>query len=82
MIEVVPNRSELDDTFEQWETNANQALREITAQGVKVTKVMVVVDELVAWCREKGRAPNSASRAEFVSHVLGARDKSTEADQS
>ena len=67
---VVPDRSELDDTFEAWERNASEALRMVESNGQKTKKIMVEVAALVAWCQEHGKLVNGASRAEYVSHVM------------
>jgi hypothetical protein len=44
---VVPDRSELDDTFEEWEKNAQRALRMLEAEGHKVQKVTITIDALM-----------------------------------
>jgi hypothetical protein len=39
LTEVVEDRNELDDTFEQWERGALDAVRTIERQGKRVEKV-------------------------------------------
>jgi hypothetical protein len=48
LTEVVDDRNELDDTFEQWERNALAALYKLESQGHSVRKVMVDVETLAA----------------------------------
>ena len=70
LTKAVPDRPELDDTYEEWEAQAMDALHTLAAQGLRPVKVRVDVQELVAWCQSKGRPVNGESRADFVSHLL------------
>jgi hypothetical protein len=79
LTEVVANRNELDDTFEQWERSALDALRTLERQGQRVEKVYIDVEAFVSWCRAKGLPVNGASRAQYVSIVLQKRDGNAEA---
>jgi hypothetical protein len=45
---------ELEDTHSEWLLNANRALKELRAKGMKVEPVEVDVEELVKWCQEQG----------------------------
>ena len=74
LTEVVDDRSELDDTFEQWERSALDALRTLERQGQLAEKVHIDVDAFVSWCKAKGLAINGASRAEYASFVLQQRN--------
>ncbi len=71
--QVVANRIELDDTFEQWEQSALKALRKFEAEGLLVERVPVQVDALVTWCRSEGLPIDGPSRAKYVAHVLKER---------
>ena len=70
LTKVVPDRSELDDTYEAWKAQATDALQTLAAQGARPVKVPVDVQELVAWCRSKDRPVNGEPRADFVGHLL------------
>jgi hypothetical protein len=76
LTEVVDDRNELDDTFEQWERNALTALYKLESQGHSVRKVMVDVETLVAWCRGHGRSIDGAARADYVTALLKIADGS------
>ena len=76
LSELVDDRDELDDTFEQWERNALAALYRLESQGYSVRKVMVDVEMFVAWCRGRGRRIDSAARAEYVVALLRIADGS------
>ena len=73
LTEVVEDRNELDDTFEQWKQSALEAVRTIEHEGQKVEKVHVEVESLVSWCREKGLPVNGKSRAEYVAQIIRRR---------
>jgi hypothetical protein len=79
LTEVAIDRSELDDTFEQWEITALDAVRTIEREGQRVEKVYVDVDALVSWCNTKGLPVNGSSRAQYVSTVLQQRNGNAEA---
>ena len=73
--EVADDRNELDDTFEQWERNALDAIRAIQRKGQRVEKIHIDVDAFVSWCKSKRLPINSVSRAEYVIFVLRQRDE-------
>ena len=70
LTKVVPNRSDLDDTFEQWERSAKKALRNFARLGQQVEKVPIRIDDLLAWCTLRGVAPDSKARSQFVSEII------------
>ena len=78
LTEVVADRAELDDTYEQWQRSANNAMSMLEGQGHKPQKVIVQVDALVSWCKERGLPIDGQSRAEYVTFMLRERDGSTE----
>jgi len=75
MAEIAEDRAAMDDSFEDWESSALSALRDLEAKGVTVEKVPIDVPAFAAWCREKGLPLTSGSRAKYVSFVLHARSK-------
>jgi hypothetical protein len=76
LTEVVDDRNELDDTFEQWERNALATLYKLESQGHSVRKVMVDVEAFVAWCGGHGRRIDSAARVDYVIALLKIADGS------
>jgi hypothetical protein len=74
LTEVVPDRSELDDTFEAWERSARKAIKNFERNGQTIEKVQIKVEELLAWCLINGTSPNGASRSNYVSEVLKIRE--------
>ena len=69
--EVAADRAKLDDTFEEWETNARRALADLNKyQGVVAEPFEVRVADLVRWCTERNLPVDGAARAEYVSFML------------
>lgn len=73
LTEVVDDRSELDDTFDQWRRRARTAMRNFESEGCRVEKVWIDVDSMVSWCAKEGLPVNSRSRAQYVSDLLKER---------
>ncbi|HUG77338.1 MAG TPA: hypothetical protein VML57_07620, partial [Burkholderiales bacterium] len=73
LTEAVEDRNELDDTYEQWQQNAVEAVRMIEREGQKVEKVHVEVETLVSWCKENGLPVNGKTRAEYVTEIMRRR---------
>jgi hypothetical protein len=71
--EAVEDRKELEDTYEQWQQAALDAVRTIESQGQKVERVHVEVESLVYWCKEKGLPVNGKSRSEYVTQLMQRR---------
>jgi hypothetical protein len=67
---IADDREQLDDSFEEWERGALQAIRDLASVGRQVLKMPIDVEAYVTWCRERGCRLDSASRAEFVSELL------------
>jgi hypothetical protein len=73
LTEAVEDRNELDDTYEQWQQSALDAVRKIEGEGQSVEKVHIEVESLVSWCKEKGLPVNGQSRAEYVTQIMRRR---------
>jgi hypothetical protein len=67
---VVPDRSELDDTYEQWEHSALKAMRALEARGYMAERIFVDVQALCKWCQERNLPVNGAARSEYVATLL------------
>ena len=67
---IADDRKQLDDSFEEWERGALQAIRDLASVGRRVQKVPIDVEAYVTWCRERGCRLDSASRAEYVTERL------------
>jgi hypothetical protein len=67
---IADDREQLDDSFEEWERGALQAIRDFASVGRQVRRVPIDVEAYATWCRERGCRLDSASRAEYVSDRL------------
>ena len=63
---LVPDRGELDDTYQQWQESARRAVREIKSNGHTVECVPVDVAAMAKWCRDRNLPLNGAARAQYV----------------
>lgn len=66
---LVPDRGELDDTYEQWQQSARQAVREIEFSGHKVERFSVNVLAMSEWCPERKVPLTGSARAEYVAQL-------------
>ena len=56
----------LEETYDEWVTHARMALREAESAGLEVVKVVVRIDELIAWCTKKGLSADGQACARFA----------------
>lgn len=68
---------QLEPTYEAWLAVATKTVRELADRGVQTVRVDVDVRQLVAWCGERNRPIDGASRATFVSEWLQRQEEST-----
>lgn len=73
LTEAAEDPGELEDTYDQWQQGALEAVRKIESQGHKVERVHVEVQSLVSWCKEKGLPVNGKSREEYVAQLMKRR---------
>lgn len=69
LIEVSADRENLDDSFADWERNAQEPFEALQAQGHSIRKIMVNIDQLVSWCQDRGRPVDASARAEYVTEL-------------
>jgi hypothetical protein len=56
----------MEETYDEWVAHARMALKAAEAARLEVVKVVVRIDELVAWCKEKGLSVDGQARASFA----------------
>lgn len=66
-LQVIADRDTMHGSYAAWLASAQQGERDLLAHGQPVERVIVDPDELASWCLIRGRAPDSAARAKFVS---------------
>ena len=68
--EISNDRESLEETYEEWLQQAENAIHDLKNRKVRVKKVNIDVEELLFWCT-KNRVPvDGHSRASFTSHKL------------
>ncbi len=75
LLEISDDTDKLEETYEEWRTNANKAIQEFQTTGKKIKKVKINLEQLLFWCNEKGVPVNGSSRAQYVAYVLQQRNK-------
>jgi hypothetical protein len=74
LLEVSDDRDKLEGTFAEWECLAEEKLRSLRAQGLNVEKVIIDVEELLAWCKSRDLPVNGSARSSYVADLLRKRD--------
>ena len=64
----------LEDTYDEWLRSAEQKFAELVGSGLRVEKVDIDSERLIAWCNERGFEINGQSRSSYVAHKLRERD--------
>jgi len=69
----------LDDTYDEWKSNATRAVKDLRAEGQLIQKVKINIDDLEAWCAQHNKENNSAARSEFAVEILKRRQSTLKA---
>ena len=70
LVEISCDRDQLDDSYEDWNKNANKAIHEFRSQGVTVKKVKLDLEKFLSWCNEEKKQTNGAARSEYVAILM------------
>ncbi|MEW6440006.1 MAG: hypothetical protein AB1640_03645 [bacterium] len=68
--DVSVDRDVLEETHSEWLAFAEELFAALTEKGISAVKVPVDVNELVAWCRDRGLRVDGAARADFAADCL------------
>lgn len=60
----------LPESHAMWLHGAETAERDMREQGRHPIRVVIVLEQFVAWCAERDLTLDSAARREYVRHVL------------
>jgi len=71
--ETVDDPTTLDDTYQEWRHNAENAISELRANGEQVKKISIKISKLVTWCESKGIKPDSKARSEYAALLADQR---------
>ena len=67
----------LEETYAEWRTVYESAVRKLAASGLAPEPVEVSVEELKAWCIARKRPLDASARAEFASEIVARRSQQT-----
>jgi len=67
------DKDDLDDSYDEWRTNASSAIAELRGDGQLIQKVKINIEQLDAWCEDKGVENNSAARSRYAGEMLSQR---------
>jgi hypothetical protein len=70
LLKVAADKDKLETTHSEWLVHANKALRQLRSQGMKVEPVEIDIDELVAWCQERGIPLDSSARSQYAAEKI------------
>lgn len=65
--------NDLEDTYDDWHANAESTFNALRRQGMWLEKVDI--DDLLAWCKDQGQAPDATARSTYAVHLLQGRDQ-------
>lgn len=65
-----------EDSFEEWEAMATDALHDMRNAGIISFKVLISADELQAWCLAHGKPVRADARAQYVLEKRRASEES------
>jgi hypothetical protein len=68
--QIADDTAEVDDTYGDWQRNAERTERELSRRGLVTRRVVIDVDALVEWCRARGKPVDGSSRAEYTSVIV------------
>jgi hypothetical protein len=58
--------ADLESTYDEWVSNAAEAMRYLTGKGLQIEKVDFKLEEFREWCEANQKQPVADSRTEFV----------------
>jgi hypothetical protein len=70
LLGVSADLDQLEKTFGEWQIMAEKAFQNFAAQGVFPEKVVVDVENILAWCNERELPVNGESRSQYASRLL------------
>jgi hypothetical protein len=70
LLEISADRDKLEATYEEWVVNALESLQKMRQAGMRVEKMDVDVEELLAWCRARGLQVDGKARSQYAAEML------------
>jgi hypothetical protein len=73
ILAVVADRHNFASTYDQWLMAAENNELVARQAGLEIDRVMIEPEAFARWCAEKGAAPDSAARMNYVSEQRSSR---------
>ena len=73
------DKENLDDTYDEWKSNASRAIQDLRDEGQHIQKVSIKIEQLEVWCEEEGVDNISQARTQYAVHLLKNRRSSFKA---
>jgi len=70
LLEISEDRNELEDSHAKWLEQANRVLREVEKGGLKARRVVINLDELLAWAAARKVPIDGKCRSNFVAEKV------------
>lgn len=70
LLDIAADRDVLEDTYDEWQTLAEETLRNLAKKGIVPRKVDIDVEELLSWCHSQHRPVDGKARSGFVAAKL------------
>ena len=70
LLETAADRSDLEETYDEWLMTIRHTIADMGSQGVRVIKVPIDMEDLLDWCKLEGREQDGAARAAYTSKKL------------
>ena len=70
LFEISSDRTELEDTYDEWKAVAEENLGNLAQHGYTFRKVEIDVEELLIWCNSQNRPVDGDARSEFTAVKL------------
>ena len=74
LLRMFPDREIMQDSFDDWLRDAENATRQMQTQGMIAEHIIIDPDELRTWCEATGVPPNAEARARYVTEKLRQAD--------
>ncbi len=70
-LEIVDDRDNWEDTFEEWERRAKDMVSRLRLAGLEVVWVDLEPDSFSRWCRSRGYRNDGEARSRFAAEKIG-----------
>jgi hypothetical protein len=70
LLATAEDASDLEATWQEWHQGLQETRQKMVALGMHLIDVTVDLNELDAYCQQRGLANTGSTRAEYAAHVL------------